>query len=216
MNKQETLTALIYASALWQNFTLPQNDEDKKSVILVWYDTLKDYDEKTVKTAMLQLSKVSDFCNVGKILANCEELTRATNGDKSDTEICTTIRQAIKSINKKEAFDNLSLLEQRLVGNPQQLHLWGQLPSDTVSSVIMSQIIKQIPAERRRLMNEEFAENAGLLKIQAGKLAKEMPKLSSSTQQSQSTRILINKYGFDEIGNKGNDFMELDELGNNY
>ena len=165
MNKEQMPMVWAYANTIWGTFKVPDTKESVMLTMEVWLDLLKEYDLQIIMSAMLELAKESDFCNVVKVAENCKTLVKLANNELVDEDmICNEIRMAIKNslYHAREEFDKLSEIAKRIVGSPASLRSWAELDSATVSSVVMSNIKKSASNQIERQNKMEVIEQANL------------------------------------------------------
>lgn len=145
MKLEELLQVYAFAETLWNTFK-PQTDEFKTKIQnQLWYDLLKPYELKIIQTAMVEQSKISDFCNLGKLAKECENIQELANNEVIDEDnIFHEIDRAITALNKEEAFNSLSPIAKEVVCHPSQLNRWGMSEISDFDTVLASNIKRAI------------------------------------------------------------------------
>lgn len=158
MKKEELTKVFAYAKLLWNNFVVPNDDENKLLQIQIWYDFLKDYDLETIFASMRELCKESDFCNIGKIAKGCQTICNLATNRTDEEDIFQEIIKAVSYYDCKENFNNLSDIAKDVVKEPSQLARWALSNVDDFSTVIASNIKRSI---RNSLQKSEKIESIG-------------------------------------------------------
>jgi len=105
MEKKELLKVYTIAKTLWRNFKLPDGSTEfgKFEANMhdeVWFELLKNYSYKLIETAMVEYSKKSEFCNIGKIVEECDRIIDAQNGLKGMLTEETIFNEIAKAITR--------------------------------------------------------------------------------------------------------------------
>lgn len=117
----------------------------------VWYELLKDLDYRQASAALQRHMQTSKY---PPTIADIRQAVTAPKEEMPELEAWALARKAIRCDpdSAKEQFDRLPELVQKTIGTPAALTEWGQLPSETVGSVIQSQFLRgyRAQAERQR------------------------------------------------------------------
>ena len=164
MRKEELPTIWAYASALWGTFKVPDTKERFEMSVQVWGEMLGRFDTKIIKAGMVELSKESDFCTVGKLAKHCEIIQKLANGEIVDADdVLRKIVEAVQSPDKEKAFENLPEIAKKVVGSKTMLYKWGKMDSATFHSVVVSNLRKNI---EKTLETQEKVKTMESLKIE--------------------------------------------------
>lgn len=160
MNREDLKKVYAYASLLWQTFKVPTEQENVLLQAQIWYDFLKPYDLETIFASMRELSKQSDFCNIGKIASGCDAIYNLVkNGINEENEIFKEIDKAITGLGSlEERFNKLSPIAKRVVGNKEKLYQYGQVETTDFNTVVESNIRRAI---RTNLEQQKKIESIG-------------------------------------------------------
>lgn len=152
MKKEELTKVFAYAKLLWNNFVVPNDDENKLLQIQIWYDFLKEYDFETIFASMRELCKVSDFCNIGKIAKGCQTICNLSqNRDLEEEQILKEINKAITACGSpKEKFEKLSPIAKKVVGDSSNLYKYGLVDMNDYDTFVVSNLKKSIKANLER------------------------------------------------------------------
>lgn len=159
MEKSELIKVYGYAGILWNTFEIPKQTEKQALQGQIWYDFLKDYDLETIFASMRELSKESDFCNIGKVAKGCQTICNLMSAKLDEEDIFKEINGAISFYNTQDKFDKLSDVAKKVVGTAGQLSSWAGSDVDTFNSVIASQIKKSI---RNQFDRQAKIESVGI------------------------------------------------------
>ena len=145
MEKKDLPAIWAYASALWGTFKAPDTKEKFNMAMEVWAELLGEYDLRVIKAAMIELSKESDFCTVGKLVKHCQTISKLEKGEIVDVdEVIQAIIKAEQSMDKKKAFEELPAIAKDVVGHPSMLYKWAMMDSNLFHSVVVSNLRKSI------------------------------------------------------------------------
>lgn len=160
MKQEELFKVYAYAEILWNTFKKESGNEKSLMQNKMWYDFLKPYDIEIIFASMRELSKESDFCNIGKIAKGCQTICdlQKHQTDEED-EIFNEIRKAISSYNTNERFERLSPIAKRVVGFAGQLGAWAISDINDFNTVISSNIKRSI---RCQLEKEKQIQSIGI------------------------------------------------------
>lgn len=175
MERTELLKVYTLAKTLWRNFRLPESEVEASVHDEVWYGLLKDYNYKLIELAMVNYSKKSDFCNIGKITEECNKILQARDGYQSAITEESVFRELVEAINYSPTleeieerdgimkpgeslqlgFEKLSDVAKRVVVNVQGLRELGLIESQTFHTVTKSNIMR---VARNLLQKKEYVE----------------------------------------------------------
>lgn len=167
MEKKDLLKVYTIAKTLWRNFKLPDSSTEfgKFEANMhdeVWFELLKNYPYKLVEIAMIEYSKKSEFCNIGKIVDECEKIIEAKNGLKgiiTEETVFNEISQAITRLLTEDEylqigdyikpnqdyiikFNSLSDIAKSVVITWQGLKDLGKIDMETFNTVVKSNIMR--------------------------------------------------------------------------
>lgn len=145
MRKEDLPTIWAFASALWGTFKVPDTKQKFDMAIEIWNEMLGEYELPIIKSAMIELSKESDFCTLGKLAKQCQIITKLSKGEIVDVdEVLRRIVLAVQTMDKRKAFDELPEIAKTVVGHPSALYKWAMMESGAFHSVVVSQLRKGI------------------------------------------------------------------------
>ena len=191
MTRDDTLDLLSVLKAAYPNFYKDMTRRDADNVIDLWHEMFKDEPAELVALAVkrhIATDKKGFPPHIGSIkdaivkIMQPEEMTEA--------EAWNMVRNAIRSYSwdAKEQFDKLPPVLQRLVGSPNQLMEWGQMDSDTVSSVVASNFqrsYKARAANEREYLALPAEVKQAMAQISAGMKMPELPSEADFEQRRQ-------------------------------
>lgn len=191
MTRDDTLDLLSVLKAAYPNFYKDMTRRDADNVIDLWHEMFKDEPAELVALAVkrhIATDKKGFPPHIGSIkdaivkIMQPEEMTEA--------EAWNMVRNAIRSYSwdAKEQFDKLPPVLQRLVGSPNQLMEWGQMDSDTVSSVVASNFqrsYKARAANEREYLALPAEVKQAMAQISAGMKMPELPSEADFEQRKQ-------------------------------
>ena len=192
MTRDDTLDLLSVLKAAYPNFYKDMTRRDADNVIDLWHEMFKDEPAELVALAVkrhIATDKKGFPPHIGSIkdaivkIMQPEEMTEA--------EAWNMVRNAIRSYSwdAKEQFDKLPPVLQRLVGSPNQLMEWGQMDSDTVSSVVASNFqrsYKARAANEREYLALPAEVKQAMAQISAGMKMPELPSEADFEQRRQA------------------------------
>lgn len=127
-----------------------------KEAIALWYDALKDIDYKSAERGLKRYVMLNKFPPaISDIRENA--LGGAEIDELSEMEAWARISKAIGNANyhADEEFSKLPVDLQKVVGSPANLREWAMLDSDTVHSVVQSNVIRMYRTIAKRLGEEK-------------------------------------------------------------
>ena len=123
MKKEDLIKVFGYAELLWNTFKPEITEEKSKLQNRLWFDFLKHYDLEVVYSAMRELAKESDFCNIAKVADKCETITRLLRNEITAEEIWEDFTETLKEVKKiryakelEKIFNSLNENLQRFIG----------------------------------------------------------------------------------------------------
>lgn len=123
MEKIELIKVYAYAELLWNTFKPERQEEKSKLQDMLWFDFLKNYNINVIFSAMRELAKESDFCNIAKVATNCETICRLLRNEITAEEIWENFTQTLKEVKEtrysnklEEIFNSLDESLKRFVG----------------------------------------------------------------------------------------------------
>ncbi len=155
MNREETLKIFSVIKANYGNFFKNMTKVDAEAMVSLWEDMFQDEPYELVGAAVKAFiaSDVDGYPpNVGKIKEHIKKLTQPE--ELSDQEAANLIFKALSNsiYNAESEFEKLPHTLQTLVGSPNMLREWAMMDSDTVHSVISSNLMRsyRTVAEREK------------------------------------------------------------------
>lgn len=157
MNRIETASLVTIIQESYPNYYKGYTDKQTQTMIDIWSEVLNDVPFNQAKKALFNFLKTSntDFPpTAGKIRRQAvDDMTRGKVDDAM--QAWNTTRKAIQnSAWSDDAFESLPPLCREVVGSADTLRQWGQMQSETVGSVIMSQFIKAYNGRVEKHMNQ--------------------------------------------------------------
>lgn len=129
--------------------------QEKKALLKKWQEQFAEDDYSVVGAAIDAFAATDEkgFAPmVGQIKAIIRKLTKPEEMSEQEA-VNLVIKAASRSIyNSQEEFDKLPPVLQRLVGKPSKLREWAMMDTDTVNSVVASNLMRsyKVIAERER------------------------------------------------------------------
>lgn len=147
-------------------------DADTPEKITVWYSCLNDLEYKPCCEAIKRFALTSKFRPTIADIREQYTKIAGTGSVPSEMEAWNMVRIALRdsTYNAEEQFNEFPELVKQIVVSPARLKEWGQLPSDTVSSVVRAEFRhsyesaykqyteKQIIGEERLRLAEKLAQ----------------------------------------------------------
>lgn len=147
MNKVDVIKLLTILKASYPNFYKDMPKEEVKSIVEVWAMMFADDDPQLVAESLKAVIATSKF---PPSIAEVKEKMKLILQPEQMTEIeaWNIVNRAIRNsaYDAQRYFDEFPPVIQRLVGSPNQLREWGQMDSETVSSVIQSNFMRSYKA----------------------------------------------------------------------
>lgn len=143
MNLQETAQILRICKAEWPQSFARMSTQDGKARLQLWATMFADDDVRLVGAAVKTLIAAGDreFApGVGQIKEQMRKLV--ANGEKTEAEAWARILKAIRNSGYDSArqFERLPPILQKIVGSPSQLREWSMMDSETLHSVVASNV----------------------------------------------------------------------------
>lgn len=133
-----------------------ENILPSKEAMKLWYEMLKDLDYQSASIGLKRYVMTNKFSpsvsDIREYATGQNELT-----DLSEMEAWAKISKAIGNANyhADEEFSKLPVDLQKVVGSPANLREWAMLDSDTVHSVVQSNVIRMYRTIAKRLGEEK-------------------------------------------------------------
>lgn len=167
MEKKDLPTIWAFASALWGTFKVPDTKQRFDMAMEIWSEMLGEFELPIIKAAMIELSKESDFCTLGKLAKQCQTITKLAKGEIVDVdEVLQKIISAVQTMDKKKAFDELPEIAKNVVGHSSMLYKWAMMESSAFHSVVVSKLTKSI---ERAMENNDKEQTMEKLQIPIAK-----------------------------------------------
>lgn len=153
MNRTETLKIMSVLKAAYPQFYAKQTKEDLDSIVHLWESAFCDESYPLVANAIMALIKtrVSNFPpSIGELNQMIQQISQPE--EMSEGEAWAMVYKAICSANyhAAENFERLPPTIQRIVGSPKQLQDWAMMDSDTVNSVVASNLQRSFKAVSKK------------------------------------------------------------------
>lgn len=153
MTLQETVEILRICKAEWPQSFTGMTKADGEARLNLWAQMFADDDAGLVGAAVKAIIVAGnrEFApNVGQIKEQMRKLTSAE--DTSEAEAWALIRKAISNSGYEAVaeFEKLPPTLQRIVGSPSQLRDWSMIDSETVNSVVMSNVQRAYRSIQKR------------------------------------------------------------------
>ena len=150
MNVNETLKVLSVLKANYPNFYKNLSRMDAEAQVNLWSEMLEDTPYELVGAAVKSYiaTDVDGYPpNIGKIKEQIRNLTQEDNGMSEQEAINLVMKACSNSIyNSDKEFEKLPPILQRLVGSPNMLREWAMMDTDTVNSVVASNLMRSFKA----------------------------------------------------------------------
>lgn len=143
MTEEETLKILAVLRGAYPQFYRSMDKKEAVSIVSLWHGMFSDDDYLVVGAAVKTLIASDDKGfppTVGQVKAKIRLLTEPE--EVTEMEAWGIVMKAIRNsgYNSVEEFQKLPPVLQRVVGNPAQLKEWSQTDSETVQSVVSSNV----------------------------------------------------------------------------
>lgn len=143
MNLLETAQILKICDTEWPQSFARMSAEDGKTRLQLWATMFADDDARLVGAALKTIIAAGnrEFApGVGQIKEQMRKLV--SNGEKTEAEAWARILKAIRNsgYDSKRQFERLPPILQKIVGSPSQLREWGMMDSETLHSVVASNV----------------------------------------------------------------------------
>lgn len=163
MNRKELLQIFALLEANYEPQFAKKTDLNKKAMVNLWEEHFIDKDYNLVKAAVnayISTDITGYVPNVGQINEQIRKLTQTEA--MTEQEAFNLIFKAISNslYNAEKEFEKLPPILQTLVGSPNMLREWGMMDSDTVKSVVSSNLMRSYRvAEERQRVKEALPSN---------------------------------------------------------
>ncbi len=154
MNVNDTLKILSVLKANYPNFYKNMSKVDAEAQVNLWSEMFADTPYELVGAAVKSYiaTDVNGYPpNIGKIKEQIRSLTQTEN-EMSEQEAFNLIMKALQNsnYNAQAEFDKLPSVLQQLVGSPQMLREWAKMDTETVNSVVSSNLMRSFKAIKER------------------------------------------------------------------
>lgn len=194
MTREDTLDLLSVLKAAYPNFYRGMTVKDADHVVDLWFEMFKDEPAGLVALAVKRHIATDTKGFPPHIGAIKDAIVKIQQPDEmTEIEAWNIVRNAIRSYSwdAQEQFDKLPPVLQRLVGSPNQLVEWGQMPAETVASVVASNFqrsYKARAANEREFLALPTEVKDAMQRISDG--MKKMPELPGTpTDQERNAMI---------------------------
>ena len=147
MQKQDLFKVYTIAKSLWANFKIPETDLEAPIHDQVWFELLKFFSLDLITASMLEYSKESEWCNIGKIAQKCQDIATTKNtlaNTLTEQDVYIEIHKAVLKGDYYEDFKTLSDVAKKVVGHPKQLKDWAYSSGEAWETVTKSHILRAI------------------------------------------------------------------------
>jgi len=153
MTRDETRKILAVLRTAYPNFYRNVSDSDVTDTLNLWTSMFTDDDPRLVAAAVKSIIVASNRefpPNIGTIKEQMRKLMQ--DDDLSEMEAWVQISAACRNgiYGAQEEFSKLSPTLQRIVGSPQQLSEWALLDTDSLQSVVASNIQRSFRMVQQR------------------------------------------------------------------
>ena len=176
MTYDETLKIFAVLKANYNNFFKSITRADAEGQVGLWADMFQDEPYSLVSTAVkcYIATDVSGYPpNVGIIKEQIRKLTQ--KDDMTEQEAINLIMKALSNsiYDSEKEFNKLPPVLQSLVGSPNTLREWAVMDSDTVNSVVASNVMRsyRVAVEKQRQRDALPAEIRNLLSNTVNKMS---------------------------------------------
>lgn len=158
MTLQETVEILRICKAEWPQSFTGMTKADGEARLNLWAQMFADDDAGLVGAAVKTIIVAGnrEFApGVGQIKEEMRKLTAPI--ENGEAEAWALIRKAISNSGYEavEEFAKLPPMLQRIVGSPSQLRDWSMIDSETVNSVVMSNVQRAYRSMQKREQERE-------------------------------------------------------------
>lgn len=175
MDKKQTLEMLDVLQAAYPAFYSGKTGAELSKIANLWWTMFADDNPALVGAAVKAIITESDSTyppNIGVVKEKMRQLT-APN-EMSEAEAWNLIAKAIRNsgYDSKKEFEKLPPVLQKIVGSPSQLRDWGMMDSETVHSVVASNVQRAFRTVSKR--ENELAKLPSDVKAIIGGLTEKM------------------------------------------
>lgn len=139
-------------------------DADTPEKISVWYSCLNDLEYKPCCEAIKRFALTSKFRpTIADIREHYVAVTNPVN-TMSESEAWSIVRMALRdsSYHAQEQFDAFPDIIKKAVVTPDRLREWGQMPSDTVGSVVRAEFRRSYESAANSVQQERQMGRIGV------------------------------------------------------
>lgn len=155
MTRQETSAIMDILRAAFPAYYRRIDQQEAKAAIALWAEMFADDDVRDVALAVKSLIATRVEGYPPTIGAVKEAMQKTHKQGLDETEAWNLVTRALKNgtYGAKKEFDRLPPECQRVVGSPEQLKIWAQMPPETVESVVGSHF-RRLYRERAKTERE--------------------------------------------------------------
>ena len=155
MTRQETSAIMDILRAAFPAYYRKIDPQEAKAAIALWAEMFAGDDVRDVAVAVKSLIATRVEGYPPTIGAVKEAMYKTHDHGLSETDAWNLVTKALKNgtYGAKKEFDKLPPECQRVVGSPEQLKIWAQMPPETVESVVGSHF-RRIYRERAQSEKE--------------------------------------------------------------
>lgn len=154
MTREETMKLLAVLRTAYQYFYSKYPDGDINAVVNLWHTMFADDDSRIVTAAVMALIETHTGFppDIAAVKNKINDLISTVSGEASDEELWHQLKRAISNglYGSVDEFEKLPPLLKRYVGSPSTLRDLAEVETDTMSTVIHGQFLKQIGIIRER------------------------------------------------------------------
>lgn len=190
MNRQETGIIMDILATAYPRFYAGKDAPDPARAVALWSEMFAHDDVALVAAAVKALIASDDKGfppHVGAVKAKLRQLTGQAYPEFSEAEAWSKISKAVRNgiYGAKEEYDKLPPTLRRIVGSPAQLREWAMLDSETLHSVVASNVQRSF-----RAISTQEQETAKLPKDVRAQIL----KLAEKQEEHVNAEALTPKY----------------------
>lgn len=203
MTREEAKQLIAMMTVTYPNY----HPADITYTVNVWASMLEECDFRQVQIAFKKyvLTNTSGFApSIGQLVEQLQDATE--ENDVGELQAWSMVSEAIRnSIYSSESeFKKLPPVMQRAVGNAGNLKEWATMDTDTVNSVIQSNVIRNYRAAEKAMRDEaklppKFRELISNLRMTPERLARPEKKQIGENEQASVTEDVISEQAKEKL-----------------
>lgn len=162
MTFDETAKIFSVLKVNYSNFFKSLSRMDAEAMLNLWTEMFADEPYELVGAAVksyIATDTTGYPPNIGKIKEHIRNLMQPNIMTEQEAMNLLTKAMSNSIYNSKEEFDKLPPILQRLAGSPQRLREWALMDSDTVNSVITSNLMRSYREISKREQQQQALPN---------------------------------------------------------